>query len=163
MSHATCLSPLGPLTVTTADGAVVALDWGETACGLLDPLVQTTVEQLEAYFDGCLRQFSVPLAPAGTAFQHRVWAAIAAIPFGETRSYGVLAAALGTGPRAVARACGANPIPLLIPCHRVIGANGSLTGYSGGDGITTKAWLLRHERAVVTLPDRAQPPLPRRA
>lgn len=155
MSHATCLSPLGPLTVTAADGAIVALSWGEAGCGLLDPLVQTAVEELDAYFEGALRTFSLPLKPAGSGFQRRVWAAIAAIPFGETRSYGALASELGSGPRAVARACAANPIPLIIPCHRVISADGSLTGYSGGSGIDTKAWLLRHEGAAVTTPPRS--------
>ena len=159
MSHATCFSPLGPLTVTAADGAIVALSWGEAGCGLLDPLVQTAVEQLEAYFEGSLRYFSVPLKPAGTAFQRRVWAAMAAIPCGETRSYGALAGELGSGPRAVARACAANPIPILIPCHRIIGADGSLTGYSGGSGIDTKAWLLRHEGAAVTTKPRLTRPL----
>lgn len=158
MSHATCLSPLGPLTVTADDGAIVALNWGEAACGLLDPLVRTAVEQLDAYFEGGLRHFSVALKPAGTAFQRRVWAVIAAIPFGETRSYAVLAAELGSGPRAVARACAASPIPVLIPCHRVIGADGSLTGYSGGSGLDTKAWLLRHEGAAVTVPSRSTTP-----
>lgn len=152
MSHATCVSPLGPLTVTAADGAIIALNWGQAACGLLDPLVRTAVDELDAYFEGNLRAFSVALKPVGTAFQRRVWAAIAAIPWGETRSYAALAAALGSGPRAVAQACAANPIPVLIPCHRVIGANGSLTGYSGGSGIDTKAWLLRHEGAAVTTP-----------
>lgn len=157
MSHATCLSPIGPLTVTATGGAIVALSWGEAACGLLDPLVQTAVEELDAYFEGALRTFSLPLKPAGTSFQRRVWAAIAAIPCGETRSYGALAAELGSGPRAVARACAANPIPVLIPCHRVIGADGRLTGYSGGSGIATKTWLLRHEGAAVT----PKPPLTR--
>jgi methylated-DNA-[protein]-cysteine S-methyltransferase len=148
------MSPLGPLTVTAADGAIVALGWGEAGCGLLDPLVQTAVEELEAYFEGRLRAFTLPLKPAGTAFQRRVWAAIAVIPCGETRSYGALAAELGSGPRAVARACATNPIPLLIPCHRIIGADGRLTGYSGGSGIDTKAWLLQHEGAAVTIPPR---------
>lgn len=158
MSHATCFSPLGPLTVTAANSAIVALTWGEAGCGLLDPLVRTAAEEIEAYFDGRLRHFTLPLAPAGTAFQRRVWAAIAAIPFGATRSYGSLATELGSGPRAVARACATNPIPLLIPCHRVIGADGSLTGYSGGSGIDTKAWLLRHEGAAVLPPARSTQP-----
>lgn len=158
MSHATCLGPLGPLTVTAADGAIVALDWGHATCGLLDLLVQAAVDELEAYFEGTLQTFTVPLKPAGSGFQRRVWAAIAAIPWGETRSYAALAAGLGSGPRAVAQACAANPIPILIPCHRVIGTNGSLTGYSGGSGLDTKAWLLRHEGVVVTMP--ARPTLP---
>ncbi len=154
MTHATLASPLGPVTVTVADGAIVALNWGEAGCGLLDPLVRMAVEELQAYFEGHLQQFNLPLKPAGTTFQRRVWAALTAIPCGGTRSYGALAGELGSGPRAVARACAANPIPIIIPCHRVIGADGSLTGYSGGSGIDTKAWLLRHEGAAVTTPPR---------
>jgi len=105
--------------------------------------------QLDAYFAGEMRAFDVPLAPAGTAFQRAVWDLLLAIPFGETASYGELARQLGkpNGSRAVGLANGSNPISIIIPCHRVIGSTGSLTGYGGG--LPRKAWLLAHERAAV--------------
>jgi len=104
-------------------------------------------EQLAAYFAGTLRAFSLRLAAPGTDFQHRVWTALRAIPFGETRSYADLARALGSAPRAVGRANATNPICLVVPCHRVIGADGSLTGFAFGED--TKRQLLAHEGALV--------------
>jgi methylated-DNA-[protein]-cysteine S-methyltransferase len=101
--------------------------------------------QVEAWFKGKRRDFSVALAPVGTTFQQRVWSALTKIPFGETRSYGDLARALGSSPRAVGRANANNPITLIVPCHRVIGADGSLTGYAFGQA--TKRRLLAFERA----------------
>jgi methylated-DNA-[protein]-cysteine S-methyltransferase len=104
--------------------------------------------QLDEYFAGTRRRFELSFAPQGTAFQRRVWDALCDIPFAETASYGKVAAAIGqpTASRAVGMANNRNPIALFIPCHRVIGADGSLTGYGGG--IEMKAWLLEHERAV---------------
>lgn len=101
--------------------------------------------QVAAYFAGDLRRFDLPLRLAGTAFQNRVWRYLAGIPFGETRSYGQIAADLGhpRSSRAVGSANGSNPLPIILPCHRVIGANGSLTGFGGG--IPVKSFLLRHE------------------
>ncbi|NYH53506.1 MULTISPECIES: methylated-DNA--[protein]-cysteine S-methyltransferase [Nocardiopsis] len=106
------------------------------------------VRQLEAYFAGELREFDLPLAPAGTEWQLRVWAALTTIPHGETASYGELAAELGrpTASRAVGMANGRNPISIIVPCHRVIGADGSLTGYAGG--LDRKQFLLGLERRV---------------
>ena len=102
--------------------------------------------QLQAYFDGALTAFDLPLNPQGTPFHRKVWAALQEIPYGETRSYGQMAAALGCpgAARAVGGANHHNPIAIIIPCHRVIGADGSLTGYGGG--LDMKDWLLRHER-----------------
>lgn len=100
-------------------------------------------EQIAAYFGGTRRDFSLRLAPLGTAFQQRVWAALRAIPHGETRSYAQLARELGSAPRAVGRANATNPICLIVPCHRVIGADGSLTGFAFGE--ETKRRLLEHE------------------
>jgi methylated-DNA-[protein]-cysteine S-methyltransferase len=102
-------------------------------------------EQLDAYFAGDLREFDLPLAPAGTPFQLRVWAALRRIPFGETISYSGLARRIGSpdAVRAVGAANGRNPLPVIVPCHRVIGADGSLTGFGGG--IERKRWLLEHE------------------
>jgi methylated-DNA-[protein]-cysteine S-methyltransferase len=101
-------------------------------------------EQILAYFAGQRRDFEGSLEPGGTPFQERVWAALRAIPFGETRSYGDLARQLGSGPRAVGRANATNPICLIVPCHRIIGADGSLTGFAFGESI--KQRLLDHER-----------------
>ena len=102
--------------------------------------------QLAEYFADDRHTFALPLAPEGTNFQRRVWDALLAIPFGETRSYGAVAAAIGrpAASRAVGAANGRNPISIIVPCHRVIGANGTLTGYGGG--MAAKRWLLEHER-----------------
>jgi methylated-DNA-[protein]-cysteine S-methyltransferase len=111
-------------------------------------LAQEAVRQLRAYLAAPRFVFSLPLAPAGTAFQRRVWDGIAAIPCGATRSYGALAAAIGSGPRAVGNACGANPYPLVVPCHRVVAANHGLGGFArqrGGFLLDVKRWLLAHE------------------
>lgn len=140
-------SPVGPLTIFADDDAIVAIDWGwppETD-EPPTPLLERARDQLEAYFEGRLTRFDLPLSPHGTAFQRKVWAAIADIPFGKVRTYGDLARDLGTAPRPLGGACGRNPIPIVIPCHRVLGMNGSLGGYSGMDGIETKEALLRHE------------------
>jgi methylated-DNA-[protein]-cysteine S-methyltransferase len=110
-----------------------------------DGLFGDAKDQLTAYFAGQLQDFDLPLKPAGTAFQMKVWALLRTIPYGETRSYGWLAGALGSpsASRAVGAANGANPLPIIVPCHRVIGANGSLTGFGGG--IETKRFLLALE------------------
>lgn len=102
--------------------------------------------QLRAYFAGRLTMFDLPLVPAPTLRGAALRAGIAAIPFGETLSYGALARQLGSGPRAVGQACARNPYPIVIPCHRVLAAKGQLGAYSGGEGPKTKQWLLSHER-----------------
>ena len=106
------------------------------------------MEQLVAYFNGTLKAFDLPLSPAGTEFQQRVWNELLAIPFGQTHSYLDLANKLGDEKviRAAASANGKNPIPIIIPCHRIIGSDGSLTGYSGG--LEKNRWLLQHEGAL---------------
>ncbi len=110
------------------------------------------IRQLKAYFAGVLREFTLPLAPQGTPFQQRVWRELLNIPYGSTMSYGEIARRLGNGgaSRAVGLANGSNPIAIVIPCHRVIGSNGSLTGYGGG--LKTKDWLLALERGQMKLP-----------
>ena len=102
--------------------------------------------QLTEFFAGARREFDLPLAPEGSEFQRRVWAALCEIPFGETRSYGDIAERLGSSPRAVGRANATNPVAIIVPCHRVIGADGTLTGYAGG--MDNKRWLLDHEGAL---------------
>lgn len=113
--------------------------------------MRETIRQLKAYFAGELEEFDLPLAPEGTAFQLKVWENLCDIPFGETISYGELARRIGNpnASRAVGLANGSNPIPIIIPCHRVIGSNGKLTGYGGGLPIKEK--LLALERKQLTL------------
>jgi methylated-DNA-[protein]-cysteine S-methyltransferase len=153
MPQLTCLTPLGDVTVSEEGGAIVALDWGRGRDQDRTPLLLAAVAQLQAYFDGQRSDFALPLAPHGSPFQRRVWDALRAIPPGETRSYGDLARELGSAARAIGQANGSNPIPILIPCHRVVAANGRLGGYSGGDGASTKRWLLAHERRMAPAED----------
>jgi methylated-DNA-[protein]-cysteine S-methyltransferase len=110
-------------------------------------VLDDAAKQIDLYLKGSLSRFSLPLKVSGTPFQLAVWKAIAKVPFGKTISYGEIAASLGKpqAARAVGAAVGANPTPLLVGCHRVLGSNGSLTGYSGGQGIKTKKLLLNHE------------------
>ena len=138
-------SPLGPMTLTEIDGLITSLEWRWSKTQEESGLLAIVRNQLTDYFDGKRTKFSLPLAPLGTPFQHRVWRAMCEIPYGEVRSYGELAKTLKTGPRAVGMACARNPLPVIIPCHRVVGANGALTGYSGGDGLATKDFLLNLE------------------
>jgi methylated-DNA-[protein]-cysteine S-methyltransferase len=145
MPQLTCLTPLGEVTLTEEDGAIVALDWGRGRDQQPNPLLRAAVTQLQDYFDGTRAAFDLPLAPQGTAFQRRVWEALTMIPAGETRGYGDLARSLGTASRAIGQANARNPIPILIPCHRVVAAGGALGGYSGGEGPATKRMLLDHE------------------
>lgn len=161
-------SPLGTLRAVADADAVVGLylpaqppPTAPVAPCRDSAVLAALAEQLAAYFAGARAAFDVPLAPRGTAFQRAVWAALVAIPFGETTSYGALAAALGrpTASRAVGAANGQNPISILVPCHRVVAAGGALTGYAGG--LDAKRWLLAHEAAAVTA--RARPPHARRA
>ena len=149
MPQLTLHSPVGELTISEEAGAIVALDWGRGPPDFQreTPLLVQTKTILEKYFDGVFEPIDLPLAPAGSAFRQRVWQAMQAIPVGETQSYGALARAIGSAPRAVGGACGANPIPILIPCHRVV-AGGGLGGYSGGAGPATKVALLKLEGAL---------------
>ncbi len=137
-------SPLGDLTVSEQDGAIVAIDWGWGRDQDPTPLLRDARAQLQAYFDRKRACFDLPLAPTGTAYRRRVWAALCDIPPGQTRTYADIARVAGGVARSVGQANGANPIPVLIPCHRVI-ASGGLGGYSGGDGLDTKRFLLQLE------------------
>jgi methylated-DNA-[protein]-cysteine S-methyltransferase len=133
------------MTLTEIDGSVTSLEWRWAKTQEETGLLSLVRDQLTAYFDGRLTDFALPLAPLATRFQHRVWRAMCNIPYGEVRSYGELAKTLKTGPRAVGMACARNPLPVLIPCHRVVGANGALTGYTGADGLASKNFLLNLE------------------
>ena len=150
-------SPIGRLRLAAEDGAIVGLyteaqpdpvALGATD-GTPDPVLRMASEQLAAWFEGRLRTFDLPLRPKGTPFQQVVWRELQRIPFGETRTYGDIAARLGrpSASRAVGAANGRNPLSIIVPCHRVIGASGALTGYAGG--LARKRWLLDHERAVL--------------
>jgi methylated-DNA-[protein]-cysteine S-methyltransferase len=143
-------TPVGDITVSEEDGAIVAIDWGWGRDQAETPLLREAEAQLQAYFDGALTAFSLPLAPAGTPYRQRVWRALCEIPYGATRTYGELAASAGGSARSVGQANGSNPIPLIIPCHRVV-AGSHLGGYSGGDGLETKRWLLALEGTGGTL------------
>jgi methylated-DNA-[protein]-cysteine S-methyltransferase len=140
-------SPVGQLTIEEADQAVVAIRWADTPAGNGSPLLAEAARQLDAYFERRLTAFDLPLAPAGSPFETRVWQAMRTIPYGETRCYGDLAGMIGSAPRAVGGACGRNPIPIVIPCHRVLARNG-LGGYSGAGGLDTKRRLLALEAAA---------------
>jgi methylated-DNA-[protein]-cysteine S-methyltransferase len=143
-------SPVGRLTLVEEEGVLTALCWGAKAgTSAATPLLEEARRQLDAYFTGKLRQFDLPLAPRGAAFEQRVWQLMTEIPYGDTRSYGVLAAALQAPARAVGQACGRNPLPIIIPCHRVLAAGGGLGGYSGGTGVETKRRLLMLEGALL--------------
>ena len=148
-------SPVGPLTLTAREGALSGLhmqdqrhapapspEWQRD-----DGAFEDAVEQLHAYFAGTLTDFDLPLALDGTDFQRRVWSALCEIPYGETISYGELARRVGRpgAARAVGLANGRNPVGIIVPCHRVIRADGSMTGYGGG--LQRKVWLLEHEAA----------------
>ena len=152
-------SPIGELTILATDDAVVAIHFGDdrtvgTPAVAVDlpagehPVLDETVRQLDEYFAGDRLEFDLPLQPNGTPFQREAWTALTTIPYGETISYGEQARRLGdrNKSRAVGAANGKNPIPIVVPCHRVVGANGHLTGFGGGLGI--KAWLLDHEQRV---------------
>ena len=140
-------SPIGNLVIDEDEEAIVAIRWSDESAGNGSPLLAEAARQLDAYFAGELSAFDLPLRPAGSDFETRVWAAMQAIPYGETRCYGDLAAITHSAPRAVGRACGKNPIPIVIPCHRVLG-KGWLGGYSGSGGLTTKQTLLALEGAL---------------
>ena len=145
-------SPVGPLILRTGTGGLASVHlvgMGRPMPDADDPdpqgLLLAARRQLEEYFAGTRRVFDLPLDPGGTAFQQRVWRVLRAIPYGETWSYQRVAVALGSpsSTRAVGAANGQNPLAIVVPCHRVIGADGSLTGYAGG--LPIKRWLLEHE------------------
>ena len=140
----TIKSPVGILSVEEIDGVVTHLDWvDEEQCNSS----LNSVNILSDYFNKTSQEFDVKVNPCGTNFQKKVWKALMDIPYGETITYGELAKKVGSHPRAVGGAVGANPIPIIIPCHRVMGANGKLTGYSGRGGIETKKYLLDLEKS----------------
>jgi methylated-DNA-[protein]-cysteine S-methyltransferase len=164
--HTVAESPVGPLTLVAADGVLTGLYMDKQrhlpspeifggGRADTDGLLAETARQLRDYFAGRRTEFGVPLGLTGTPFQQRVWAALLEIPYGETISYGELAQQIGqpTAARAVGLANGRNPIGIIVPCHRVVGADGSLTGYGGG--LERKQYLLAFERDVKAAPSAA--------
>ncbi len=143
-------TPVGDVTIAEENGFIVSLDWGWVPDQAHTTVLDNARDQLHAYFDGDLATFNLPLAPAGSAYRRMVWQALCEIPYGETRSYQEIAAKAGGSARSVGQANGRNPIPLLIPCHRVVAAS-HVGGYSGGEGLITKRWLLALENPMRTL------------
>lgn len=141
-------TPLGAITITSNDGtAINSVSYTPVSDAPSGEITQRAKQQLQEYFAGQRTQFELPLAPTGTPFQQRVWQQLLTVPYGQTVSYQAIAEAIDNprACRAVGGANGNNPIPIIIPCHRIIGANGTLTGYTGG--IHKKIWLLQHEGA----------------
>lgn len=159
-------SPIGRIEIVGDGAAVTSLsierdgmlphdDLPESSDAVLD----RAADQLEQYFAGRRRDFDVPVNLAGTAFQLAVWEQLVDLEWGEVVSYGDLGRGTGraTAGRAVGGAVGANPVPIIVPCHRVLGSNGTITGYSGGEGIPTKSWLLAHEGIPHRVPTSVEP------
>jgi methylated-DNA-[protein]-cysteine S-methyltransferase len=145
MTPATLHTPFGPISLSERDGQLAALHWRADPAEA-SPLVAEALRQLEAYFDRHLTRFDLPIAFAPGlvgAVQDRMLN----IPLGETRTYGDLARALGAPAQAIGQACGANPLPIIVPCHRILGAK-TLGGFSAPGGVESKVWLLRHEGAA---------------
>ena len=142
-------TPLGPITLVEEGAAITRLLWGGAETDQTQLLTEA-IRQLTAYFNGELTQFDLPLTPKVTPSQGRFLDALIAIPYGETRTYGELAKDLAISPQAAGQACGANPIAIIIPCHRVTGT-GNLGGFSAPGGIETKIMLLKHENAASLL------------
>jgi len=140
-------TPIGDLTLAEENGALVSVDWGWVEVQSRTPLLLQARGQLQDYFDGVRCDFDLPLQPTGTVYQLRVWRALRAIPYGETRTYIDIAKVAGGSPRSVGQANGRNPLPVLIPCHRVVAVGGP-GGYSGAGGLETKSWLLDRETAI---------------
>jgi methylated-DNA-[protein]-cysteine S-methyltransferase len=151
MFTANLSSPIGPIVVTADAHRLLSIRIGDhrTAAeggGATSPLTEEAARQLTAWFEGLLHFFDLPLMPPSTARGSELRAAICAIGYGETASYGELARQADSGPRAIGQACRRNPFPIVVPCHRVIGAGQSIGYYSGGEGIKTKRWLINFEK-----------------
>lgn len=137
-------TPLGAVTLSEDDGAIVALDWGWGRDQDETELLACARVQVHEYLDGERRRFEFPIKPAGTTYQQRVWGILSSIPYGQTCTYAEIARMAGGGARSVGQANRGNPVPILIPCHRVVGT-GNIGGYSGADGLVTKRYLLQLE------------------
>lgn len=146
-------SPVGRLALEADGEALTGVHWAsddeQVTAGEATPVLREARQQLGRYFERKLDRFDLPLAARGTPFQKSVWHMMSTIPYGQTMTYGGMAMALGSGPRAVGMACGRNPIPIIVPCHRVMGSGGREGGFSGGTGLPTKRQLLALEGVVL--------------
>ena len=146
-------SPVGRLALEADGDTLTGVSWTSDTERAPEekatPVLKEAQRQLDRYFKRKLRRFDLPLAGRGTPFQKSGWTMMSAIPLGETATYGGMAMALGSGPRAVGMACGRNPIPIIVPCHRVLGSGGKECGFSGGQGLPTKRKLLALEGVVL--------------
>ncbi|MWB79536.1 methylated-DNA--[protein]-cysteine S-methyltransferase [Pseudooceanicola sp. 216_PA32_1] len=140
-------TPVGALSIHETDGAITRVSWRSASPTGASALLEEAAAQLRAYFAGDLTTFDLPLRVEGSDLQRAVCREMSAIPFGETLTYGDIAKRLGVPAQAIGQACGGNPIPVIIPCHRVLGAS-SLGGFSGEGGVETKVALLKHEDAA---------------
>jgi methylated-DNA-[protein]-cysteine S-methyltransferase len=139
-------SAVGPITIVAEGEVIIRIHIGGGRAGRNEtPLLREAKRQLDAYFARLLTKFDLPTEPRGSEFERTLWRALERIPYGEVRTYGALAREIDGVARAIGAACGTNPIPIVIPCHRVVGSN-SLGGYSGGSGVATKQWLLLLEQ-----------------
>ncbi len=137
-------APFGALTFSEDDGAIVAVDWGWGRDQKETPLLLQAREQMHEYLDGVRQGFDLPIRPAGSVYQQKVWATLASIPWGQTWTYSAVAHRAGGTARTVAAASRRNPLPIVIPCHRVVADHG-LGGYAGGEGLDTKRYLIQLE------------------
>jgi methylated-DNA-[protein]-cysteine S-methyltransferase len=145
-------SPVGRLALEAEGDTLTAVRWAsadERSRDKAAPVLKQTARQLERYFKGKLKRFDLKISPHGTDYQKRVWATMRKIPFGKVATYGGIAMALGSGPRAVGMACGANPMVIITPCHRVVASGGAIGGYGGIQGLKIKRKLLAIEGVVL--------------
>ena len=146
-------SPVGTLRVFENQGQIIAVEWGDQIEGEATDVLIEARSQLNAYFSGKLKSFTLPLNISGSAFQKSVCQLMLEIPYAETLTYGDIAKKLNSSAQPVGGACGRNSIPIIIPCHRVMGAKDKMTGFSGSGGVKTKEALLRHEGWMPNKPD----------
>lgn len=138
-------TPIGPVVIFAYGPVIERIMLGGAAAAPGSDLVRAALQQIEAWFAGARRDFALPLAPAATPRGAELRAGLIAVGYGETLSYGALARRLGSAPRAIGQLCARNPLPIVVPCHRILAAGGVLGAYSAGEGPATKAWLLTHE------------------
>ncbi|OQW46544.1 MAG: cysteine methyltransferase [Proteobacteria bacterium SG_bin6] len=144
--HGGIATPIGPVAVTVEHGSVARIEIGGAVAPGTSALAIEALRQLDAWFAGALKSFDLPLAPPRSARGGELRAGLIAVGYGETLSYGALARRLASSPRAIGQLCARNPLPIIVPCHRVLGAGGALGAYSAGEGPSTKAWLIAHEQ-----------------
>lgn len=146
MGQSSITTPVGTLTLSSNGRAITRVTWFRAGDDVgnadSDPILEAAKAEIDRYFSGRLTEFQTPVHLEGSPLQLSVWQAMRTIPFGQVLTYGDVAKAVGSEPQAVGTACGQNPIPVIVPCHRIVGAGGNLTGFSGGNGIETKAYLL---------------------